>query len=83
VDAGKRRNRSCLGLSILFADVGGGLWNYVGCGIRLFLCHIPAARIQYLASLTRPHDAFALELISCASGCERFSITRFLIGIQD
>jgi len=75
----------CLGLSILFckrliADFG----IIAGCGIAaLPFVNIPAASLQYLASLTRPHDAFGTRTDLMQFGLQTFlEHPLFGVGIQ-
>jgi len=75
----------CLGLSILFckrliADFG----IIAGCGMAaLPFVNIPAASLQYLASLTRPHDAFGTRTDLMQFGLQTFlEHPLFGVGIQ-
>jgi O-antigen ligase len=75
----------CLGLSILFCRrlaVDFGIM--LGCGIAaLPFVNIPAASIQYLASLTRPHDAFGTRTDLMRFGLQTFlDHPLFGVGVQ-
>jgi O-antigen ligase len=76
---------ACIGLSILFCtrlvmDLG----IIAGCGIALLpFVKIPAASLQYLASLTRPHDAFGTRTDLMQYGLQIFlDHPLFGVGIQ-
>jgi O-antigen ligase len=75
----------CLGLSILFCRrlvVDFGI--IMGCGIAaLPFVNIPAASLQYLASLTRPHDAFGTRTDLMRFGLQTFLDHPLLgVGVQ-
>jgi O-antigen ligase len=75
----------CLGLSILFCQrllVDFGI--IMGCGVAaLPFLNIPAASLQYLASLTRPHDAFGTRTDLMRFGLQTFLDHPLLgVGVQ-
>jgi len=75
----------CLGLSILFCKrliVDFGI--IAGCGVAaLPFVNIPAASLQYLASLTRPHDAFGTRTDLMQFGLQTFlEHPLFGVGVQ-
>jgi O-antigen ligase len=75
----------CLGLSILFCrQLVVDFAIMVGCGIAaLPFVNIPAASLQYLASLTRPHDAFGTRTDLMRFGLQTFLDHPFFgVGIQ-